>query len=92
MNLANRKATFSGLSRSIALRSIVSVTFSADQTVSSCSTGGIDHTPRVISKGKISNVGHSDPTLKIRLMLLDLPFQHELAQFKKDLPEFVEVH
>ena len=68
---------------------IVTVTFNVDQTVSSSSAGGIDHTPRVISEGNASKVGHLDPALKIRLTLLDPPFQDELDQHNKDLRDFV---
>jgi hypothetical protein len=88
MNLTNRQTTLFALSRSIGWTAVVTGALSLGQTVYASSAGDIDHTPRIISEGKASKVGHLDPVLKMRLTLvLDPPFQDELNQLNKDLQD-----
>ena len=56
---------------------IVIGSFGIQPTVSSSSACCINHTPGVRSEGKASKADRLDPALKIRLTLLDPPFQDE---------------
>jgi len=67
----------------------VTITFSVDHPASCNSACGIDHTPRVISEGNASKMGHLATALKIHLTLLAPLFQDELDQLNKDLGAFV---